>query len=205
MLLTYFNAAKNTIYFPLEQSHVCVLTLPLGDHLEAPPPAAAVPDANWCPSVADADDVAPPGPAIADAAALALATTAVEVLLPVAVPAVVLPTLEALLPLLPALLPPTVWLKFIDEQPTLRGRRVHVLDWRVPSLKIFTIKRKLHWLIGLDWIGTVRFGLDRFGLVWRRSYCCCVDEIDYDCGSPKNNGAGCADSILPLRLRVTWK
>lgn len=166
MLLTYFHIAKNTIYFPLEQSHVCVLTLPLGDHLEAPPPAAAVPDANWCPSVADADDVAPPGPAIADAAALALATTAVEVLLPVAVPAVVLPTLEALLPLLPALLPPTVWLKFIDEQPTLRGRRVHVLDWRVPSLKIFTIKRKLHWLIGLDWIGTVRFGLDRFGLVW---------------------------------------
>lgn len=46
----------------------------------------------------------------------AAAATAVEVLLPVAVPAVeALPTLEALLPLLPALLPPTVRarLKFI--------------------------------------------------------------------------------------------
>lgn len=46
----------------------------------------------------------------------AAAATAVEVLLPVAVPAVeALPTLEALLPLLPALLPPTVSarLKFI--------------------------------------------------------------------------------------------
>jgi len=103
---------------------IWVLTLPLGDHLETPPPAAAVADANWWPSVADADCAAPAPPATPDPpeppAPAALATedtTAVEVLLPVAVPAVVLPTLEALLPLLPALLPPTAWLKFIDEQP----------------------------------------------------------------------------------------
>lgn len=73
-----------------------VLTLPLGDHLEThpttPTPEGVAAATNWG----------------ASRSAVAAVATAVEVLLPVAVPAVVLPTLEALLPLLPALLPPTV-------------------------------------------------------------------------------------------------
>jgi len=75
-----------------------------------------------------------------------------------------------------------------------RGR---VLDWRVPSLKIFTIKRKLHWLIGLDWF-RVGFGLASVVLLL-----CWWDWLRLRVGSPKNNGW--ADSGLPLRLRNTWK
>lgn len=155
------------------KSNSLVLTLPLGDHLETPAAMPAPTDAavaNWWTSVADAPAPAPvptAGPAPADAAAAedvavlaAGATTAVEVLLPVAVPAVVLPTLEALLPLLPALLPPTAWLKFIDEQPrSIRWRSV--LDWWVPSLKYLRLRENcIGWL---DWIGSVWFVLVWFG------------------------------------------
>lgn len=49
-----------------------------------------------------------------------------------------------------------------------------------PSLKIFTIKRKLHPLIGLDWFGEVTNVS-----IARWSYCCRVDEIDYDYGDVK--------------------
>lgn len=52
-----------------------------------------------------------------------------------------------------------------------------------PSLKIFTIKRKLHPLIGLDWFGEVTNVS-----IARWSYCCRVDEIDYDYGREKREG-----------------
>lgn len=52
-----------------------------------------------------------------------------------------------------------------------------------PSLKIFTIKRKLHPLIGLDWFGEVTNVS-----IARWSYCCRVDEIDYDYGRGKREG-----------------
>lgn len=186
-----------------------LLTLPLGDHLDMLPTAptlgtvdcvAAATTNCWCPSprsAAGAD-------AAAVAAVVAAAATAVEVLLPVAVPAVeALPTLEALLPLLPALLPPTVCarLKFIGIGLRIRSHSLGIrwgatwpgvhARWRMrlrfrladPSLKIFTIKRKLHPLIGLDWFGEVTNVS-----IARWSYCCRVDEIDYDYGREKREG-----------------
>lgn len=140
---------------------------------------------------------------------MAATATAVEVLLPVAVPAVeALPTLEALLPLLPALLPPTVRarLKFIgiglEDTLAFVGATLVVcgdvdvagcpcarmrLRFRLadPSLKIFTIKRKLHPLIGLDWFGEVTNVS-----IARWSYCCRVDEIDYDYGGREKREKG---------------
>lgn len=198
-----------------------LLTLPLGDHLEMLPtsPAADGVAAAAAAAVADADADAVAEAVVAAnwcasrSAAGTAAATAVDVLLPVAVPvAVVLPTLEALLPLLPALLPPTVRLKFIDVAlPRFSGVRAGVtmwgcgcvLDWQIPSLKIFTIKRKLHPLIGLDWIGY----WFRFGLVCRGGWCCCssccwsycyVDGIDYDYALSAQQKSGKPDT-------GTWK
>lgn len=54
-----------------------------------------------------------------------------------------------------------------------------------PSLKIFTIKRKLHPLIGLDWFGEVTNVS-----IARWSYCCRVDEIDYDYGEREKREKG---------------